>query len=196
MARMIMKVGKASRREDYVLHAKSGKVLAKRNYAPGQHGAARKGKPSNFALQLREKQKIKRIYGVLEKQFKKYAIKAGKKAGVAGENLLVMLETRLDNVVYRTQRSRSRQSARQLVSHKHIFVNGKKVNIPSFTVKVGDKISFNNKIIDKLFTSPKAELPAWLQKDGDDVYKVISMPVRADIEPGIEEQLVIEYYSK
>lgn len=196
MGRMIIKIGKASRREDYVLHAKSGKVLAARNYAPGQHGAARKGKPSNFALQLREKQKIKRIYGVLEKQFKKYAIKAGKKTGVAGENLLVLLETRLDNVVYRTQKARSRQAARQLVTHKHILVNGKKVNIPSFTVKIGDKIDFSKKIIDKLYTSPKAELPTWIQQDGDTGYKVISLPVRADIEPGIEEQLVIEYYSK
>ena len=195
MARMILKHGKVSRREGHHTHIKAVKITSKRNYGPGQHGQARKPKPSNFSLQLREKQKIKRIYGVLEKQFKSYAEKASKRAGVAGENLLIDLELRLDNVVFRTNLFRSRQQARQAVSHKHVLLNGKKVNIPSLKIKVGDKIVVS-KNLEKIFESDsKKELVPWLSL-AKDSYEVISLPTRNDIEPGIEEQLVIEYYSK
>ncbi len=158
-------------------------------------------KMSNYGLQLREKQRAKFIYGVLEKQFENTFVKASKKPGKTGENLLIMLEERLDNVVYRMGLCTTRREARQLVSHGHYTVNGKKVNIPSYQVKPGDVI----KVKEKSFSSPKFKeiremevgIPAWLSVDRDKLEgKVLADPTREQIDTPIEEQLIVELYSK
>ena len=170
---------------------------------PGQHGAARRKMLAGYGQQLREKQKVKRIYFVLEKQFRNYFEKALRQRGVTGENLLFMLERRLDNVVYRSGFSTSRRQARQLVNHGHISVNGRKVNIPSFQVKVGDVIT----VKDKSQKNPHVEgawqtavgrgRPSWLSAgDADLSVLVANFPKREDIESNINEQLIVELYSK
>ncbi|MDO4481979.1 MAG: 30S ribosomal protein S4 [Bacillota bacterium] len=179
----------------------SGKcALDKRPYAPGQHGQGRK-KTSDYGLQLREKQKAKRFYGVLETQFRNYFEKAARKPGITGENLLVMLETRLDNAVFRLGMGASRKEARQLITHGHFTVNGKKVDIPSYAVKPGDVI----KVKEKSFSSPKFKemremsvtVPAWLSVDIDKLEgKIISYPRREEIDVPVKEQLIVELYSK
>lgn len=175
-------------------------AVEKRNYAPGQHGQSRK-KVSEYGLQLREKQKAKRFYGVLETQFRNYFEKAAKKKGITGENLLIMLETRLDNVVFRLGFASSRKEARQLVRHGHFTVNGLKQNIPSFTVKAGDTI----KVKEKSASSPKFKeikdmsisVPSWVTVDVDKLEgKVVAMPRREDIDTPIAEHLIVELYSK
>lgn len=175
-------------------------ALEKRNYAPGQHGQSRK-KMSDYGLQLREKQKAKRFYGLLETQFRNLFDKAAKKKGMTGENLLVMLETRLDNTVFRMGFASSRKEARQLVTHAHFTVNGKKVDIPSFEVKAGDVI----KVKEKSANSPKFKeikdmaisVPSWLTVDVDKLEgKVVALPKREDIDTPIEEHLIVELYSK
>ncbi|MDD2190378.1 MAG: 30S ribosomal protein S4 [Eubacteriales bacterium] len=175
-------------------------AIEKRNYAPGQHGQSRK-KVSEYGLQLREKQKAKRFYGVLETQFRNYFDKAAKKKGMAGENLLIMLETRLDNAVFRMGFASSRKEARQLVRHGHFTVNGQKENIPSFTVKTGDTI----KVKEKSASSPKFKeikdmsisVPAWITVDVEKLEgKVVAMPRREDIDTPIAEHLIVELYSK
>lgn len=176
--------------------------IEKRAYAPGQHGQARK-KLSEYGIQLREKQKVRRYYGVLESQFSKYFQMANKKKGVTGEVLLSILETRLDNVVYRLGMATSRPEARQLVSHAHFLVNGKKVNIPSFLVKVGDVITLrdksrSNEKFKQVFEIVGAKpVPQWVEYDSENhVGKIINLPVREDIDLPIQEHLIVELYSK
>ncbi len=175
-------------------------ALEKRNYAPGQHGQSRK-KMSEYGLQLREKQKAKRFYGLLETQFRNLFDKAAKRKGITGENLLIMLESRLDNVVFRMGFASSRKEARQLVTHGHFTVNGKKVDIPSFEVKAGDVV----RVKEKSVSSPKFKeikdmtisVPSWITVDVDKLEgKVVSLPKREDIDTPIEEHLIVELYSK
>ena len=175
-------------------------ALEKRNYAPGQHGQSRK-KMSEYGLQLREKQKAKRFYGLLETQFRNLFDKAAKRKGMTGENLLIMLESRLDNVVFRMGFASSRKEARQLVNHGHFTVNGKKVDIPSFEVKAGDVV----KVKEKSTSSPKFKeikemtisVPSWITVDVDKLEgKVVALPKREDIDTPIEEHLIVELYSK
>lgn len=175
-------------------------ALEKRNYAPGQHGQSRK-KMSEYGLQLREKQKAKRFYGLLETQFRNLFDKAAKRKGMTGENLLIMLESRLDNVVFRMGFASSRKEARQLVNHGHFTVNGKKVDIPSFEVKAGDVV----KVKEKSTNSPKFKeikemtisVPSWITVDVDKLEgKVVALPKREDIDTPIEEHLIVELYSK
>ena len=177
-------------------------AVGRRSYAPGQHGQGRK-KQSEYGLQLREKQKAKRYYGVLESQFAKYYEMASKKRGVTGENLLQILESRLDNVAYRLGFALSRPEARQLVTHGHFTVNGRRVNIPSFLVKEGDVIA----VCDKSKNSPKMKavlettatkvVPKWLELDRENhVAKVVTLAAREDIDLPIQETLIVELYSK
>ena len=170
---------------------------------PGQHGAARRKMLAGYGQQLREKQKVKRIYFILEKQFRNYFEKALRQKGVTGENLLFILERRLDNVVYRSGFATSRRQARQLVNHGHVEVNGRKVDIPSFQVKQGDVIS----VKDKSHKNPHVEgawstaagrgRPAWISPGEQDLSVAVSgLPTRADIDHNINEQLIVELYSK
>ena len=156
-------------------------------------------KKSEYGIQLDEKQKVRFIYGVMEKQFRNYYVMATKKSGVTGENLLQILESRLDNVVYRLGFSKTRQQARQMVNHGHILVNGKKVDIPSFLVKVGDVITVKeNSGIRKLVVSNGDKVvPAWLEADKDNFNgKVVNLATKADIDYEVKENLIVEYYSK
>src|SRR5271169_2192079 len=177
--------------------------IEKRNFAPGQHGKDRKAKIVGYGLQLREKQKAKRIYFTQEGQFRNYFERAARTKGVTGEMLLQQLERRLDNVVYRLGFAVARRQARQLVRHGHVMVNGKKVNIPSFQVSVGDEIAVREKS-NKLLVVETAKdfashqtTPNWLEVDRD-AYKgrVLSLPTRNDINLPINEQLIVELYSK
>lgn len=170
---------------------------------PGQHGAARRKMVQGYGEQLREKQKVKRIYFILEKQFRNYFEKARRQKGVTGENLLFMLERRLDNVVYRSGFSTSRRQARQLVNHGHIYVNDRKVNIPSFQVKAGDVVSVKAKttanphVEGAWSTAVGRGRPAWLSAGGKELSVTVSaMPRREDIDANINEQLIVELYSK
>ena len=179
----------------------SGKcAMEKRAYAPGQHGQNRK-KASDYGLQLREKQKAKRFYGLQETQFHNYFVKAEAKQGITGENLLIMLETRLDNTVFRMGFASSRKEARQLVTHGHFTVNGKKTDIPSQQVKPGDVIA----VTAKSTSSPKFKeikemtisTPEWVTIDTDKLEgKVLSVPTRAQIDTPVAEHLIVELYSK
>lgn len=205
MARNLTPISKLSRREGVQLHPKAAKALAKRNFAPGQHGQARRPKPSDYAVQLREKQKVKRLYGVMEKQFRRYASEAERREGVAGENLLRLLEQRLDNTVYRLGLAPSRQAARQMVTHAHIRLNDKKVDVPSIQVKAGDVITIKDSSKKKaLFVdlteqlkNDAREMPSWLKLDTKKmVGTVTGQPVREDSDNFIEEQLIIEFYSR
>jgi len=175
-------------------------ALERRPSAPGQHGTGRK-KPTEYSIQLREKQKVKRMYGLLEKQFYGYYVEAARRKGVTGENMLVLLEKRLDNVVYRMGIGSSRAQSRQVVSHGHIEVNGKHVNIASYQVKPGDIISVCTKSKDnemfKELKGAKIVMPKWVSFDTDTfVGKVIENPERSDIDARITEQLIVERYSK
>ncbi|MDO4834735.1 MAG: 30S ribosomal protein S4 [Bacillota bacterium] len=175
-------------------------AMERRGYAPGQHGQGR-SKASDYALQLREKQKTKRFYGLQETQFRNLFDKADRKQGITGENLLIMLETRLDNVVFRLGFASSRKEARQLVTHGHFTVNGKKVNIPSYTVKPGDVI----KVKEKSTNSPKFKeikemtitVPEWVSVDVEKLEgRVLSVPTREQIDTPVAEHLIVELYSK
>lgn len=176
--------------------------IAKRAYAPGQHGQAKK-KMSEYGIQLREKQKVRRFYGVLESQFSAYFEMAARRKGITGENLLQILETRLDNVIYRLGLGTSRPESRQLVTHGHFTVNGKRVNIPSYLIKVGDVVA----LADKSKSSAKIKaisditggkvVPKWLEFDAENyVGKVSALPAREDIDLPIREHLIVELYSK
>lgn len=173
----------------------------KRPVAPGAHGAGRK-KISEYGQQLREKQKVKRIYGVQEGQFRDYYERADRMKGITGENMLSLLERRLDNVVYRMGMGVSRAQARQLVNHGHFTVNGKKVNIPSFIVKVGDVIAVkenktSNKYFEEIKSAKVANLPKWLEFNNEKLEgKVIALPARDDIDSQIAEHRIVELYSK
>jgi small subunit ribosomal protein S4 len=182
---------------------KSADVKCKLNTAPGQHGAKSGGKLSDFGIQLREKQKIRRIYGILERQFRKYFAEAARRQGSTGDNLLKLLESRLDNVVYRMGFGSTRAESRQLVSHKALLVNGKPVNIPSYIVKAGDTISITDKskkqvrIQESLSLSEQTGFPNWVEvnaKEMQGIYK--TMPERGELSSDINEQLVVEFYSK
>lgn len=178
------------------------KALQKKNYAPGMHGKGKKRKQSEYATQLQEKQKAKYIYGVLERQFANIFDKASRKKGVTGEVLLQMLEARLDNMVYRLGIAPTRRGARQLVSHKHITVNGEVVNIPSLTVRPGDVVGVREKSkslesITNSLSIQGARKYNWLEWDSQEMIgKMVNLPLRADIPENINEQLIVELYSK
>ncbi len=208
MARYTGAVCRLCRREGMKLFLKGERCysdkcsIKRRQYAPGQHGQGRK-KLSEYGLQLREKQKAKRYYGVLENQFRHYFELAEKKQGITGENLLSILETRLDNVAYRLGFGLSRAEARQLVRHGHITVNGKKVNIPSYLISVGDVIAVKDaskgseKIKAVLEATSGKLIPKWLDLNKDTAEsKVIASPARDDIDIEIAEHLIVELYSK
>jgi len=178
------------------------KALAKKAYPPGQHGRGRRKKQSEYAIQLMEKQKAKYTYGVLERQFANLFDKASRKSGITGENLLILLEARLDNMVFRMGISPTRRGARQLVSHKHITVNGELVNIPSYSIKPGDVIGVREKsksleaITDSLASNSSQKYP-WLEWYASELNgKVVALPVRDEIPENIKEQLIVELYSK
>jgi small subunit ribosomal protein S4 len=175
----------------------------RRSYPPGQHGQRRSGKISDYGIQLREKQKVKRNYGLSEKQFRLAFEKADQRKGITGTTLLLMLEQRLDNVVYRLGMANSRPQARQLVRHNHFLVNGRKVNIPSFQVKVGDVIETREKsrsvqaIVDALEAVVRRSAPQWLELDADNMKGTVrALPTREDITMPIQENLIVELYSK
>ena len=175
-------------------------VIKKNAAPPGQHGQKRRRKQSEYGIQLREKQKVKRIYGVMEKQFKRYFNQAARKKSATGEALLQILESRLDNVIYRLNFAESRPSARQLVSHGHVVVGDTKVTIPSYNVKMNDVISLSQKAsnlfsVKKLAEDKNRKLPSWLEKKAT-IGRVKSMPKREDIEIDINERLIVEYYSR
>jgi small subunit ribosomal protein S4 len=178
------------------------KALQKKNYAPGQHGRGKKRKQSEYATQLNEKQKAKYIYGLLERQFAKVFDTASRKKGKTGEVLLQLLEARLDNTVYRLGIAPTRRSARQLILHKHIQVNGETVNIPSFTLKPGDQIGVRERsksleVITSSLSIQGARKYNWLEWDGNEMIgKIVNLPPREDIPENISEQLIVELYSK
>jgi small subunit ribosomal protein S4 len=209
MARRTTASCRLCRREGEKLFLKGQKcttdkcALLKREYAPGQHGQMRRRKPSNYDIQLREKQKAKRIYGVLERQFKNYFKKAEKAKGATGEVLLQLLERRLDNVIYRASFAESRAKARQAVGHRFVKVNGRKVNIPSYLVKVGDEVQVVGKEAQvKAFKETtkvleEREVPDWIEVSSEDLaVKVKRLPTKKDIGMEIEESLIVELYSK
>ncbi len=176
--------------------------IKRRAYPPGQHGQGR-SKTSDYGVQLREKQKVRRIYGLLEKQFRSYFAEADRMKGVTGENLLTLLERRLDNTIYRLGFASSRTESRQLVRHGHFTLNGRKVNIPSIQLKAGDVIELREKskkiatVIDSLEAVVRRGIPQWLELDRDAFKGVLKgLPVREDITTPIQEQLIVELYSK
>ena len=200
MARYTGPAYKKSRRLGFST-LENGKELAKRPYAPGQHGQDRRKKLCEYGIQMQEKQKVRILYGLNEKQFRRTFERASKMKGIAGENLLVLLESRLDNMVYRLGMARTRRSARQIVNHGHILVNGKKVDIPSYTTKVGDVISVkeNSKnhpaIIDSL--EQNRTVPAFLEMDKKNLTgKYLRTPERTELNPEINEQLIVEFYNR
>jgi small subunit ribosomal protein S4 len=208
MARYTQAVCRLCRREGEKLFLKADRcytdkcALERRKYPPGQHWQNRP-KPSDYGLQLREKQKLKRIYGVLERQFRRYFEIASKKKGVTGEALMQLLETRLDNVVQRLGFATGIRSARQIVSHGHVLVNGRKVNIPSYNVKPGDIIEIKEKsknlevIKESLEKAQHRGIPSWLELDPQNMRgKVLRIPSREEIPVTAREQLVVELYSK
>ncbi|MBO4529297.1 MAG: 30S ribosomal protein S4 [Paludibacteraceae bacterium] len=178
------------------------KILAKRNFPPGQHGVNRRKKSSEYGIQLNEKQKAKYTYGVLERQFRNLFEKASATKGITGEVLLQLLETRLDNVVYRLGIAPTRAAARQLVSHCHIVVDGEVVNIPSYSVKPGQVVGVRERsksleVIENSLTGFNHSKYAWLEWDGSSLSgKFLHLPERADIPENIKEQLIVELYSK
>jgi len=209
MARYTGAVCRLCRREGQKLFLKGDRCytdkcsLERRGYAPGMHGNARNKKMSEYGMQMREKQKAKRYYGVLESQFRDYFEKANQMNGMTGENLLSLLESRMDNVTYRLGFAMSRAEARQLVRHGHFTVNGKKVNIPSYLVKPGDVVELkdSSRSLDKLKGSMEANgsrvVPKWLELDKNKTTaKVVAVPARDDIDLPIEEHLIVELYSK
>lgn len=206
MARDTQSIVKRSRREGYALHPKAHKALVKRPGGPGQHGNSRnmRRQTSQYSLQLREKQKVKRLYGLLEKQFSNLMKEAGRKQGQSGQVLLQLLEQRLDNAVYRAGFAASRRAARQLVTHGHFVLNGVRVDIPSIRVKAGDELVVRDhskaseyfKKLDDVSPAPST-IPEWLKVDRKkQSFKVTGAPTRADAEPDINEQLIVEYYSR
>ncbi len=204
MARDTVSIVKRSRREGYALHPKAHKAMVKRTGLPGPHGANRRAKASQYSLQLREKQKVKRLYGLLEKQFSNLMKEATKAGGQSGENLLRFLEQRADNAVYRAGFATSRRAARQLVTHGHFMLNGRRVDIPSMRLSAGDVLVVRDhskateyfKKLDEV--SPAGNgTPSWLKVDRKKFTITISAaPTREDAEQDINEQLIVEYYSR
>lgn len=205
MARDRQPIVKQSRREGYALHPKAHKIMVKKSGIPGQHAHGRQGKPSLYLTQLREKQKVRRTYGLLEKQFAKLMSEATRRPGLSGENLLQLLELRLDNAVYRAGFATSRRAARQLVSHGHFMLNDRRVDIPSIRVKAGDVITVRPKsaksgyfsqIDDVINNSVQGPL-GWLKSDAKKLkIEITGLPKREEAEAEINEQLIVEYYSR
>ncbi|MGD8844282.1 MAG: 30S ribosomal protein S4 [Desulfobacteraceae bacterium] len=209
MARYTGSVCRICRRENLKLFLKGDRCYGdkcafdRRGYAPGEHGQRRRGKLSDYGIQLREKQKVKRMYCLSEKQFRLTFEKADRQKGITGYNLLVLLERRLDNVIYRLGFANSRTQGRHFVRHNHFLVNGKRVNIPSYAIKVGDEISVGEKsqkvqaIGDALEAVVRRSVPQWLELDKDKKKGVVkSFPVRDDLTMPMQEQLIVELYSK
>lgn len=200
MARYTGPAYKKSRRLGFST-LENGKDLARRPYAPGMHGKDRKKKSSEYGIQLQEKQKVRFMYGLTEKQFHKVFDKAQKMHGIAGENLLMLLESRLDNIVYRLGLARTRRAARQVVNHGHILVNGKKVDIPSYRVMPGDVVavkenSLNHAAI-KASLEDNRSVPAYLEFDAKKLTgKYVRVPERSELNSEINEQLIVEFYNR
>jgi len=200
MARYTGPNNKKARRVSFSI-LENGKDLAKRPYGPGQHGQDRKRKPSNYSIQLTEKQKVRFMYGLSEKQFKRLVTESGKMKGVHGENLLILLESRLDNLVYRMGFANTRRGARQLVNHGHITVNGKKVDIPSYRVKPGDVIglketSTNHQGVE-IALANKVKRPDYIKYDEKKKQATyVRYPERNELNADINESLIVEYYSR
>lgn len=205
MGRESRPIVKLSRREGYALHPKAHKALVKRSGPPGQQGTySGRTKSSQYSLQLREKQKVKRLYGLLEKQFSKLMAEASRTRGQSGTTLLEFLERRMDNVIYRAGFAPSRNAARQLATHGHFILNGRRVDVPSIRLKVGDKLVLRDpskkneyfKQIDELSPAP-GNLPSWIKVNRKQFsVEVTGNPSRDDAEPDIKEQLIVEYYSR
>jgi len=208
LARYTESVCRLCRREGLKLYLKGDRcytskcAVDRRAYAPGQHGQGRK-KVSEYGLQLREKQKARRIYGILEGQFRRYFEKAESQSGVTGENLLRLLERRLDNVIYRLGLGASRNEARQLVRHGHFDVNGRKVNIPSYLLRVGDMLTVRGKskesprVKELLERAADRTPPAWLEYEADQARaRVVALPARDQIDSPVQEHLIVELYSR
>ena len=205
MARDTSPIVKQSRREGYALHPKAHKIMVKKSGIPGQHGRGRQGKQSLYAQQLREKQKVRRLYGLLEKQFARLMNDANRAEGISGEILLQLLERRLDNAVYRAGFATSRRAARQLVTHGHFLLNGRRVDIPSIRLKAGDVITVRPKStksayftqIDEVVKNTTQVPLSWLKGDIKKLTITITgLPKREEAEPEINEQLIVEYYSR
>jgi small subunit ribosomal protein S4 len=209
LARYTGSVCRICRRENLKLFLKGDRCYGdkcafdRRSYAPGEHGQRRRGKNSDYGVQLREKQKVKKMYGLSEKQFHLFFEKADRQKGITGTNLLVMLERRLDNVVYRLGFTNSRSQGRHFVRHNHFEVNGKKVNVPSYLIKIGDEITLREKskkvqaINDALEAVVRRGVPQWLDLEKDQMKGVVkNNPVRDDLTMPMQEQLIVELYSK
>lgn len=205
MARDVSPIVKQSRREGYALHPKAHKIMARKTGIPGQHAHGRQNKPSLYLTQLREKQKVRRTYGLLEKQFAKLMNEATRQPGLAGENLLRMLEQRMDNAIYRAGFATSRRAARQLVGHGHFMLNGRRVDIPSIRLKAGDEITVRPKStksgyfsqLDEVTKNASAVSLSWLKADAKKMTITITgAPTRDEAEADINEQLIVEYYSR
>ncbi len=209
MARYTGAACRRCRRENLKLYLKGDRCYSdkcsfeRRAFGPGQHGQARFRKVSDYAIQLREKQKVKNIYGMLEGQFRNYFHKADLQKGITGVNLLILLESRLDNTIFRLGFASSRKQARQLVLHNHVQVNGKKVNIPSFLISVNDVISIKEKsrtnkyLVESMEAVARRGIPTWLELDKDAFKATVkALPNRDEITMPIQEQLIVELYSK
>lgn len=205
MARDTSPIVKQSRREGYALHPKAHKIMAKKSGIPGQHGGGRQGKQSLYATQLREKQKVRRLYGLLEKQFARLMDEAGRREGLTGENLLQLLELRMDNTVYRAGFATSRRAARQLVGHGHFLLNGTRVDIPSIRLKPGDELEVRPKSVKSGYFSQIDDVVndsvqgplGWIKSDPKKLkISVTGLPKREEAEADINEQLIVEYYSR
>jgi small subunit ribosomal protein S4 len=209
LARYIGSVCRLCRRENLKLFLKGDRcygdkcAFERRPYAPGQHGQRRGGKYSDYSIQLREKQKVKRIYGVLERQFRSYYYQAERMKGITGTNLLLLLERRLENTVYRMGFAASRNQARQLVRHNHFLVNGRPVNIPSYLLNSGDVVEVREKsrkatqILEAMETVVRRGIPDWISLDKDAFRGTLTaLPNRAELTMPIQEQLIVELYSK
>lgn len=209
MARNIGAACRICRRENLKLYLKGDRCYSdkcsfeRRSFGPGQHGQSKFKKLSDYAVQLREKQKVKSMYGMLEDQFRLTFERAERQKGVTGENLLILLERRLDSTIFRLGMASSRNQARQLVRHKHVLVNGRKVNIPSFLVSVGDEITLkeksktNGQILENIEAVARRGVPSWLELDKDNVKATVkTLPNRDELTMPIQEHLIVELYSK
>lgn len=209
MARYTDSSCRLCRRENLKLFLKGDRCYSekcafeRRGYAPGDHGQAHKKQRSDYGVQLREKQKLKRLYGLLEKQFRGYFKKADQQKGITGTNLLIFLERRMDNMIFRMGLCNSRVEARQLISHGHFLINGKAVNIPSYLLKAGDEVSVKEgsrkitRVLEAMETVARRGMPHWLELDKENFKASIKMlPVREDLTMPVQEQLVVELYSK
>lgn len=205
MARDNSPIVKQSRREGYALHPKAHKIMARKSGIPGVHAHGRQGKPSLYLTQLREKQKVRRLYGLLEKQFAKLMNEATRQPGLTGENLLRMLEQRIDNAVYRAGFATSRRAARQLVGHGHFLLNGRRVDIPSIRLKAGDELEVRPKSqksgyfteLDEVVKASTQSSLSWIKSDAKKMtISITGLPKREEAEADINEQLIVEYYSR